>query len=231
MLAMAFNSQATFSVNCEFGDSAFHFELPVARPDQQVQLLRYLSDAYTGFLQELKPEDSALCEMVEDGIKGMAQLSIVLSASSSAEGSTDPSEENLGIASAAAPSIVEEDGKKETKHGSDPKERDARSSKRRVRFVLERDDGEESEEEDWIPPVRSMAFVLQDARKSGRRGSASDQDVSKKPRDFRSIVPSKQATESRSLSSRLRAAMQEVRVAFPISSRRSGQVCPAPPAK
>eukprot|EP00931_Biecheleriopsis_adriatica_P046435 TRINITY_DN26663_c0_g1_i1.p1 TRINITY_DN26663_c0_g1~~TRINITY_DN26663_c0_g1_i1.p1 ORF type:complete len:272 (+),score=38.49 TRINITY_DN26663_c0_g1_i1:63-818(+) len=67
-------SEAKFALHCQLYEDAARLELPVSSPTQQARLLRYLSDAYTAFLGELTPEDTALAETVKRGIQDMARL-------------------------------------------------------------------------------------------------------------------------------------------------------------
>eukprot|EP00931_Biecheleriopsis_adriatica_P018044 TRINITY_DN12737_c0_g2_i1.p1 TRINITY_DN12737_c0_g2~~TRINITY_DN12737_c0_g2_i1.p1 ORF type:complete len:226 (-),score=47.57 TRINITY_DN12737_c0_g2_i1:189-866(-) len=68
------SSQASFSLLCEVGGNTLCIELPGTSPDDHIKLLRNLSDAFCDFLEELKPEDEALADMVEKGIADLCHF-------------------------------------------------------------------------------------------------------------------------------------------------------------
>eukprot|EP00931_Biecheleriopsis_adriatica_P110595 TRINITY_DN84888_c0_g1_i1.p1 TRINITY_DN84888_c0_g1~~TRINITY_DN84888_c0_g1_i1.p1 ORF type:complete len:248 (+),score=54.89 TRINITY_DN84888_c0_g1_i1:51-794(+) len=245
---MAVQSQATLTVHCALKENPLHFELALSSLDQQDQLLRLLSDAYTGFLKELTPDDSALAETVKIGIEGMAQLRQRLrmpaekcaAPGQASEKSKDSMEAECRIASKATTALVEEGIKRESERCSSLGEGDPLPPRRSVAFRLgaiekEREDHGSCEEEVYSPPARSQVVTpndvdlsLQRFFRSLREDSESDEDLSENPCDFHSMVPSGRQKASRTIPSRLRAAFREVRLPCLRASRRSGQVRPEP---
>eukprot|EP00931_Biecheleriopsis_adriatica_P058085 TRINITY_DN34514_c0_g1_i1.p1 TRINITY_DN34514_c0_g1~~TRINITY_DN34514_c0_g1_i1.p1 ORF type:complete len:197 (-),score=38.29 TRINITY_DN34514_c0_g1_i1:18-608(-) len=191
-------SQVTFALRCDFGD----FELPVTSPEHQVQFLGHLSEAFTGFLQELTPAEAAQAEMVQRAINGMARLREVVSTSSCME----ENEPDAEVDTEAARTGTSDPG------GEAPL---PKQKARKVTFNLEQVEAqeysesseEEDEEEALHPPRRSPAFILRDV----------------KPHDFQPLLPSAGGKAQRTIPARVRAAMKEVRLGV---SRRSQRVCP-----
>eukprot|EP00931_Biecheleriopsis_adriatica_P040380 TRINITY_DN23140_c0_g1_i1.p1 TRINITY_DN23140_c0_g1~~TRINITY_DN23140_c0_g1_i1.p1 ORF type:complete len:237 (-),score=38.82 TRINITY_DN23140_c0_g1_i1:52-681(-) len=197
---MDVKSQATLAVHCEFGENPFRFELPVTSLDQQIQLLHHLTDAYTSFLKELTPDDSALVEMVKTGIEGMAQLSKRLS--------KDCMEARPRISPQANTSIVEKDVEEESERCHGLEEKEPLPLSRSVGFRLgeagaKQDECEVSEEEDEPPPMRQLGMT---------------------PHIFNSLDDELSASHSHSIGpkrasclvfSRLQAAMREFRFPNP----------------
>eukprot|EP00931_Biecheleriopsis_adriatica_P001778 TRINITY_DN10223_c0_g3_i1.p1 TRINITY_DN10223_c0_g3~~TRINITY_DN10223_c0_g3_i1.p1 ORF type:complete len:262 (-),score=47.15 TRINITY_DN10223_c0_g3_i1:297-1082(-) len=65
---MASTPAMTFSVSCRCGDDFVQLRLPVSSTRSQLELLHHFSDACTGFLQELTPDEANLAKTVQKGI-------------------------------------------------------------------------------------------------------------------------------------------------------------------
>eukprot|EP00931_Biecheleriopsis_adriatica_P018050 TRINITY_DN12737_c2_g1_i1.p1 TRINITY_DN12737_c2_g1~~TRINITY_DN12737_c2_g1_i1.p1 ORF type:complete len:266 (+),score=43.63 TRINITY_DN12737_c2_g1_i1:63-800(+) len=243
---MAPDLEGKFVFLCEFGGSTLCIELPVPSPDDQIKLLSNVSDAFCDFLEELKPEVTALANMVEKGIACMSRLKNKVEAEERQRDavchvltkSDEYPEADVGIALGAnsqAESMTESiklEVKAEVKQDSlcgRRFEKEVRvTPKRRVTFNLE------TETEQVLAKCKrpheatqniaerdpAMACLLQAG------GDAVDTDA----QDPNSIVPSMSSMPEKAACwpSPLRSAMRAIRLPNLRASHRTRRVCPKP---
>eukprot|EP00931_Biecheleriopsis_adriatica_P018046 TRINITY_DN12737_c0_g4_i1.p1 TRINITY_DN12737_c0_g4~~TRINITY_DN12737_c0_g4_i1.p1 ORF type:complete len:262 (-),score=64.10 TRINITY_DN12737_c0_g4_i1:12-797(-) len=237
-------SQASFALLCEFGGHTLRIELPVTSSDDQIKLLRNVSDAYCDFLEELKPEDEALADMVEKGIAGMAQLKDKVEVDQR-QREADVKTESKAITKAepVMKSIIKE-AKRESQCSKKSLGEARVSPKRHVTFKLEKEVDQESEscevseEEDlpllkkserlWPGEVQNIAerdSIVQRLLEFARDAIDADEQDQSQVQEFHSVVPSMRERATH-WPSQLRSAMKASRLPNLRSSHATRRVCP-----
>eukprot|EP00931_Biecheleriopsis_adriatica_P046261 TRINITY_DN2654_c0_g1_i2.p1 TRINITY_DN2654_c0_g1~~TRINITY_DN2654_c0_g1_i2.p1 ORF type:complete len:312 (-),score=70.12 TRINITY_DN2654_c0_g1_i2:76-918(-) len=138
----------TFAVHYSLAGESMRISLPVTNPERQMQLLRYISDACSRFHQELTPDEGALVDLMERGIENIARLRQLVHASSLRDESPLPraasstSEVPL-LTQSMMDEIIQQRAENHEAQGS-------------LGPIFE--EPERSEEEEPLPPKRSVAM-------------------------------------------------------------------------
>eukprot|EP00931_Biecheleriopsis_adriatica_P099278 TRINITY_DN7369_c0_g2_i1.p1 TRINITY_DN7369_c0_g2~~TRINITY_DN7369_c0_g2_i1.p1 ORF type:complete len:270 (+),score=52.66 TRINITY_DN7369_c0_g2_i1:65-811(+) len=242
-------TQPNFALFCEFGGKTLCFELTVTSPDEQMKLLRNVSDAYCDFLEELKPEDGALADMVEKGIEDMSRLKDKLEVTqrqheATRRAMTKKEYLDTEVKSASRSTTQADTNEVEVKQDSqcgNGSDKEARvTPQRHVTFRVEKNiekdtkSCESSDEED-LPALRKTwrlwpgdvhKIAVRDPAVQGLLLAARDA-VDADEQTFHPMVP-RTRERATSLPSQLRSAMQAIRLPKLKSSHTTRRVSPKP---
>eukprot|EP00931_Biecheleriopsis_adriatica_P046260 TRINITY_DN2654_c0_g1_i1.p1 TRINITY_DN2654_c0_g1~~TRINITY_DN2654_c0_g1_i1.p1 ORF type:complete len:275 (-),score=59.39 TRINITY_DN2654_c0_g1_i1:117-941(-) len=145
---MASHPRMNFVVRCSVADESMHISLPVASPERQMQLLRYISDACCRFHQELTPGEDVLVDLVERGIENIARLGELVHAASLRDELLPP---RAAFSSSDVPLLTQS-------MMVEIIQRHAESHEAQGSLGPIFEEPERSEEEEPLPPKRSVAM-------------------------------------------------------------------------
>eukprot|EP00931_Biecheleriopsis_adriatica_P046263 TRINITY_DN2654_c0_g1_i4.p1 TRINITY_DN2654_c0_g1~~TRINITY_DN2654_c0_g1_i4.p1 ORF type:complete len:286 (-),score=62.88 TRINITY_DN2654_c0_g1_i4:111-875(-) len=138
----------TFAVHYSLAGESMRISLPVTNPERQMQLLRYISDACSRFHQELTPDEGALVDLMERGIENIARLRQLVHASSLRDESPLPrAASSTSVVPLLTHSMIDEIIQQSAEN------HEAQDS---LGQIFE--EPEHSEEEEPLPPKRSVAM-------------------------------------------------------------------------
>eukprot|EP00931_Biecheleriopsis_adriatica_P023653 TRINITY_DN14890_c0_g2_i1.p1 TRINITY_DN14890_c0_g2~~TRINITY_DN14890_c0_g2_i1.p1 ORF type:complete len:232 (+),score=55.22 TRINITY_DN14890_c0_g2_i1:54-749(+) len=223
---MALNSEMVFSMRCAVGNSRLRIGLPVTSAAQQIQFLHCLSDAFDSFLQELTENDEVLPELVEKSSKDIERLRerVLLTTFHAAGGShelvtipeaTDHQEVEVQV-SRGSPTIPTPSNDMPVFSNEQEGKPGPVCSKSTSVFLTVNEE-QDADSESHASKVEQQTVQIEKQQ----------QEVSKKPADFCSIMPESSKCEQQSESRQMKSPSQawSAMQAFRLPRITSSQSC------